>query len=480
MQKGPMSFSSLGLSELILRAVDESGYTEPTPIQVETIPVVLSGKDVLAAAQTGTGKTAGFTLPLLQRLAAGPKVRANHIRTLVLTPTRELAVQVAESVATYGKHLPLKSGVVYGGVKINPQMMRLRSGIDVLVATPGRLMDLFRQNAVKFAQVETLVLDEADRMLDMGFIDDILEIIALLPRKRQNLLFSATFSNDIRKLSERLLNHPVQIEVSPRNSTAERVKQTVYEVDKSRKSALLSHLILNKNWQLVLVFTRTKNGADHLAQELERANISTVVIHGDKKQNQRSRALKRFKEYKVRVLVATDVAARGLDINELPHVVNFDLPKVCEDYVHRIGRTGRAGSEGEAVSLVSADEINLLAAIETLICQTLTREVENGFIPKHSVPLTHQTKVRPKKPKKPKRLQERGKNHKPDKDKDSSGNKSRKSSKVQDINKAKKTAAGKSRRWNDNEAGSPKQRTNSKAKHGMAQKNTTRKPRGKK
>ena len=480
MQKGPMSFSSLGLSELILRAVDESGYTQPTPIQVETIPVVLSGKDVLAAAQTGTGKTAGFTLPLLQRLAAGPKVKANHIRSLVLTPTRELAVQVAESVATYGKHLPLKSGVVYGGVKINPQMMRLRSGIDVLVATPGRLMDLFRQNAVKFAQVETLVLDEADRMLDMGFIDDILEIIALLPRKRQNLLFSATFSNDIRKLSERLLNHPVQIEVSPRNSTAESVKQTVYEVDKNRKSALLSHLILNKNWQLVLVFTRTKNGADHLAQELERAGISTVVIHGDKKQNQRSRALKRFKEYKVRVLVATDVAARGLDINELPHVVNFDLPKVCEDYVHRIGRTGRAGSEGEAVSLVSADEINLLAAIETLIRQTLAREVESGFIPKHHVPLTHQAKARPKKPKKPKRQQERGKDHKPEKDKDSSGNKSRKSSKVQDMNKTKKAAAGKNRRRNDSEAVSPKQRTNSKTKHGMAQKSTTRKPRGKK
>jgi ATP-dependent RNA helicase RhlE len=317
-------------------------------------------------------------------------------------------------------------------------MMRLRSGVDVLVATPGRLMDLFRQNAVKFSQLETLVLDEADRMLDMGFIDDILEIIALLPRKRQNLLFSATFSNDIRKLSERLLNHPVQIEVSPRNSTAERVKQTVYEVDKNRKSALLSHLILNKNWQLVLVFTRTKNGADHLAQELERAGISTVVIHGDKKQNQRSRALKRFKEYKVRVLVATDVAARGLDIDELPHVVNFDLPKVCEDYVHRIGRTGRAGSEGEAVSLVSADEVNLLGAIETLIRQTLVREVESGFIPKHSVPLTHQAKGRPKKPKKPKRQQERGKDHKPDKGKVSSGNKSRKSSKVQDMNKTKK------------------------------------------
>ena len=478
MQKGPMSFSSLGLSELILRAIDESGYTEPTPIQVETIPVVLSGKDVLAAAQTGTGKTAGFTLPLLQRLAAGPKVKANHIRTLVLTPTRELAVQVAESVATYGKHLPLKSGVVYGGVKINPQMMRLRSGVDVLVATPGRLMDLFRQNAVKFAQVETLVLDEADRMLDMGFIDDILEIITLLPRKRQSLLFSATFSNDIRKLSERLLNHAVQIEVSPRNSTAERVKQTVYEVDKNRKSALLSHLILNKNWQLVLVFTRTKNGADHLAQELERAGISTVVIHGDKKQNQRSRALKRFKEYKVRVLVATDVAARGLDIDELPHVVNFDLPKVCEDYVHRIGRTGRAGSEGEAVSLVSADEVNLLAAIETLIHKTLGREVESGFIPKHRVPLTHQAKVQPKKPKKSKRQQERCKDHKPDKDKDSPGNKSRKSSKAQDVNKTKKTAAGKSRRRKDREAISPKQRTNSKAKNGIAQKSTTRTPRG--
>ena len=480
MQKGPMSFSSLGLSELILRAVDESGYTEPTPTQIETIPVVLSGKDVLAAAQTGTGKTAGFTLPLLQRLAAGPKVKANHIRALVLTPTRELAVQVAESVATYGKHLPLKSGVVYGGVKINPQMMRLRSGVDVLVATPGRLMDLFRQNAVKFAQVEALVLDEADRMLDMGFIDDIREIIALLPKKRQNLLFSATFSNDIRKLSERLLDHPVQIEVSPRNSTAERIKQTVYEVDKNRKSALLSHLILSKNWQLVLVFTRTKDGADRLAQELERDGISTVVIHGDKKQNQRSRALKRFKEYKVRVLVATDVAARGLDIDELPHVVNFDLPKVSEDYVHRIGRTGRAGSEGEAVSLVSADEVNFLAAIETLICQTLVREVEPGFIPKHRVPLTHQAKARPKKPKKPKKQQERGKDRKPEKDKDRSGNKSRRSSKTQDTDKTKTTAAGRSKRRNDSEAVSPKQRTNNKAKHGMAQKSTTRKPRGKK
>jgi ATP-dependent RNA helicase RhlE len=435
MQKGTMSFSSLGLSELILRAVDESGYTVPTPIQVETIPVILSGKDVLAAAQTGTGKTAGFALPLLQRLAAGPKVKANHIRILVLTPTRELAAQVAESVSTYGKHLPLKSGVVYGGVKINPQMMRLRSGVDLLVATPGRLMDLFRHNAVKFAQVETLVLDEADRMLDMGFIDHIHEIIALLPRKRQILLFSATFSNDIRKLSACLLNHPVQLEVSPRNSTAGSVKQTVYEVDKHRKSALLSHLVLIKNWQFVLVFTRTKKGADHLAQKLERDGISSIVIHGDKKQNQRNRALKRFKDCKFRVLVATDVAARGLDIDELLYVVNFDLPKVCEDYIHRIGRTGRAGSQGEAISLVSADEVNLLAAIETLIRQTLARKIESGFIPKHSVPLTHQAKVRPKKPKKPKRQQERGKDNNPETAKGGSGNNSRQFSKVTKMKK---------------------------------------------
>ncbi len=397
-----MSFSSFGLSEPILRAIEESGYTKPTPIQLKAIPAVLSGKDVMAAAQTGTGKTAGFTLPLLQHLAGGPKVKGNHIRALVLMPTRELAVQVEQSVATYGKHLSLKSGVVYGGVKINPQMMKLRGGVDLLVATPGRLLDLSSRNAVKFSQLETLVLDEADRMLDMGFIDDIRKILALLPKKRQNLLFSATFSDDIRKLTDGLLKSPLQIEVNPRNSAAKSVKQWVYEVDKSKKSALLSHLVRNNSWEQVLVFTRTKKGADQLVQHLKSDNLSAVAIHGDKSQGVRTRVLSAFKANKVRILVATDIAARGLDINELPHVINFDLPKVPEDYIHRIGRTGRAGSQGEGISLVSADEVKLLSAIETLIRQTLVREVETGFIPTHNVPLTRQMKVRPKKPKKPK------------------------------------------------------------------------------
>jgi ATP-dependent RNA helicase RhlE len=397
-----MSFASLGLSEALLRALEESGYTTPTPIQLKAIPAVLSGKDVMAAAQTGTGKTAGFVLPLLQRLAGGPKVKANHIRVLVLTPTRELAVQVAESVAVYGKHLSLRSGVVYGGVKINPQMMKLRGGVDVLVATPGRLLDLFNQNAVKFAQVETLVLDEADRMLDMGFIPDIRKILALLPPRRQNLLFSATFSSDIRKLTEGFLRNPILIEVSPRNSAPKSVKQWVYEVDKAKKPALLSHLVRNQGWEQVLVFVRTRNGADLLAKKLGTGGIITAVIHGEKSQGERARALADFKEGKVRVLVATDIAARGIDISELPHVINFDLPKVAEDYVHRIGRTGRAGSTGEAISLVSADEVQLLAAIETLTGQTLMREVAAGFIPTHHVPLTRQLQVRPKKPKKPK------------------------------------------------------------------------------
>ncbi|MBU4395743.1 MAG: DEAD/DEAH box helicase [Proteobacteria bacterium] len=409
-----MSFASLGLSEALLRAINESGYTTPTPIQLKAIPAVLSGKDVMAAAQTGTGKTAGFVLPLLQRLAGGPKVQVNHIRVLVLTPTRELAVQVEQSVATYGKHLSLKSAVVYGGVKINPQMMKLRGGVDVLVATPGRLLDLFNQNAVKFAQVETLVLDEADRMLDLGFITDIRKILALLPPRRQNLLFSATFSSDIRKLTAGLLRNPVLIEVSPRNSAPRSVKQWLYEVDKGKKPALLSHLVRNQGWEQVLVFVRTKNGADSLARKLGGDGISTAVIHGDKSQSERSRALADFKEGKVRVLVATDIAARGIDISELPHVINFDLPKVAEDYVHRIGRTGRAGSKGEAISLVSADEVLLLSAIETLIGQLLVREVATGFIPTHHVPLTHQLQARPKKPKKPKPVQDRGEARKTD------------------------------------------------------------------
>ncbi len=384
-----MSFQTLGLSEALLRAVKEQGYTTPSPIQQQAIPAVLSGKDIMAAAQTGTGKTAGFTLPLLQRLDGGTRARPNHIRALVLTPTRELAAQVSDSVATYGKHLSLKSSVVFGGVKINPQMMKLRGGVDVLVATPGRLIDLYNQNAVKFSQVEILVLDEADRMLDMGFIRDIRKILALLPKNRQNLLFSATFSNEIRKLTNGLLNDPVLIEVSARNKPVESIEQSVYEVDKSQKSALLSHLIRENSWTQVLVFSRTKHGANRLALRLERDGIAATAIHGNKSQGARTRALAAFKANEVQVLVATDIAARGIDINELPHVVNFELPNVPEDYIHRIGRTGRAGSEGEAVSLVSADEIKLLAAIEKLIGRNLVREVAAGFVPSHSVPLTN-------------------------------------------------------------------------------------------
>lgn len=400
-----MSFSSLGLLEALLRAIDEAGYSTPTQVQIKAIPAILSGRDVMAAAQTGTGKTAGFTLPLLQRLAGEAGVKSNHIRALVLTPTRELAVQVAGNIATYGRHLTLKSGVVYGGVKINPQMMKLRGGVDILVATPGRLLDLYSQNAVKFAQLEILVLDEADRMLDLGFKDEIGKILALLPRKRQNLLFSATFSDEIRKLANNgLLNNPVKIEVSPRNTAAKSVKQFVYEVDKGRKPDLLSHLVLSRGWEQVLVFTRTKKGADRLLRKLKSDGILAAAIHGDKSQSQRSRALDSFKTKNVRVLLATDVAARGIDINELPHVINFDLPKVPGDYIHRIGRTGRAGLEGEGISFVSADELKLLSAIETLIRQTLVREVVTGFIPTHSVPLTKLSKLpsKPKKPKKPK------------------------------------------------------------------------------
>ncbi len=397
-----MPFSSLGLSEAILRALNDVGYTKPTPIQQKAIPAVLAGKDLLAVAQTGTGKTASFVLPLLQRLACGPKTKANHVRALVLTPTRELAIQVADSVAGYGKYLTLKSSVVYGGVKINPQMMKLRGGTDVLVATPGRLLDLFSKNAVKFSQIETLILDEADRMLDMGFNRDIRKILSLLPRKRQNLLFSATFSADIQELTSDLLKNPLQIEISPQQPVATTVQQRAYEVDKEKKPALLSHLIRSKGWQQVLVFTRSKNGADNLVKKLLRDGISAAAIHGDKSQAVRTATLNAFKTDKVHILVATDIAARGIDIDGLPQVVNFDLPKVSENYIHRIGRTGRAGSEGEGISLVSADEVKLLAAIESLIGQTLVREVDADFIPAHKVPLTRQMKRGPKKPKKTK------------------------------------------------------------------------------
>lgn len=406
-----MTFSSLGLVELLVRAVTHQGYAVPFPVQKKVIPAVLAGRDVLAAAATGTGKTAGFVLPLLQRLGSGPKVRSNHIRVLVLTPTRELALQVAGCVGEYGIDLPLKSAVVYGGVKINPQMMQLRGGVDILVATPGRLLDLFARNAVKFSQLDTLVLDEADRLLDMGFLEEIAKILALLPLKRQNLLFSATFSPDIRRLAENLLYNPVKIDVTPKNVAAKTVRQWLYEVDKLRKGALLCHLIVKQGWTQVLVFTRTKDGADRLVQRLIRDDIAAAAIHGDKAQGERTRVLAAFKARELQVLVATDIVARGIDISELPQVVNFDLPKVAEDYIHRIGRTGRAGLPGEAISLVSADEVRLLSSIESLIGHSLLREVEDGFIPRHNVPLTRLVKVhanRVKKPKKPKKAAEDG------------------------------------------------------------------------
>ena len=398
-----MHFNSLGLSPAILEAIAEQGYETPSPIQAQAIPAVLEGKDVMAAAQTGTGKTAGFTLPLLERLSSGQHAQGNQVRALVLTPTRELAAQVGDSVATYGKHLPLRSAVVFGGVKINPQMMKLRKGVDVLVATPGRLLDLYNQNAVKFKQLEVLVLDEADRMLDMGFIHDIRKILALLPKQRQNLMFSATFSNDIRKLAKGLVNNPVEISVTPPNSTVDSVEQQLYPVDKNKKSALLTRLIKDGQWQQVLVFSRTKHGANRLARHLEKKGITAAAIHGNKSQGARTRALAEFKNGDVRVLVATDIAARGLDIDQLPHVVNFDLPHVPEDYVHRIGRTGRAGASGEAVSLVCADEFKQLADIECLIQKLLPRKIIEEFEPVNELPESRLRPVKNKKPKKPKK-----------------------------------------------------------------------------
>ncbi len=391
-----MSFSSLGLSEQLVRATSDQGYETPSPIQQQAIPAVLSGKDVMAAAQTGTGKTAGFTLPLLQRLAEKPRTGKGP-RALILAPTRELAAQVHDSVALYSKYMPTRSAVVFGGVKINPQMMKLRKGLDVLVATPGRLLDLYQQNAVRFNEVEILVLDEADRMLDMGFIRDIRKILALLPTQRQNLLFSATFSNDIRSLAQGLLNNPVQVEVAARNTTAEKVKQSVYPVDQSQKTALLSKLVRDNGWEQVLVFTRTKHGANRLTQKLEKDGITAAAIHGNKSQGARTRALANFKAGEVRVLVATDIAARGLDIKQLPQVVNFELPNVPEDYVHRIGRTGRAGESGHALSLVSADEGKLLAGIEKLIKKQLPRKEVEGFEPKNNLPLKPKAKADPSK-----------------------------------------------------------------------------------
>ncbi|WP_369602239.1 DEAD/DEAH box helicase [Hahella sp. SMD15-11] len=381
-----MLFSDLGLAEPILRAVAEKGYQKPSPIQSKAIPVVLSGRDLMAAAQTGTGKTAGFTLPILDRLSRGRKAGANQCRALILTPTRELAAQIAENVTEYGRYLNLRSAVVFGGVKINPQLMAMRKGVDILVATPGRLLDLYSQNAVRFDNLEVLVLDEADRMLDMGFIHDIRRILRALPAKRQNLLFSATFSGEIRKLAATMVKDPVSVSVTPPNSTATNVSQWLHPVDKQRKPELLSHLIRHHQWEQVLVFTRTKHGANKLTQRLERDGITSMAIHGNKSQGARTRALAGFKKGEVRVLVATDIAARGLDIQQLPQVVNFELPNVAEDYVHRIGRTGRAGASGQAVSLVSADEARELAGIERLIRKKITRHYVDDFEPEHDVP----------------------------------------------------------------------------------------------
>lgn len=398
-----MSFTSLGLSDPLLKAVAEQGYDKPSPIQAQAIPAVIDGSDVMAAAQTGTGKTAGFTLPLLQRLSTGQRVQGNQVRALVLTPTRELAAQVAASVETYGKYLPLTSTVVFGGVKINPQMMKLRQGADVLVATPGRLLDLYNQNAVKFNKLEILVLDEADRMLDMGFIHDIRKILNLLPKQRQNLMFSATFSDDIRSLAKGIVNHPVEISVTPRNAAAPTVEQLIHPVDKNKKSALLTRLILDNQWEQVLVFSRTKHGANKLTRQLESAGISAAAIHGNKSQGARTKALADFKRSKVKILVATDIAARGLDIDQLPQVVNFDLPNVAEDYVHRIGRTGRAGASGHAVSLVCADEFKQLADIERLIQKPISRETIAGFEPSAELAesRSHQRPPKKNRPKKP-------------------------------------------------------------------------------
>jgi ATP-dependent RNA helicase RhlE len=375
-----MSFSNLGLCTELLRAIKEEGYTTPTPIQTESIPVILSKKDVLAAAQTGTGKTAGFTLPLLELLNKNySKDKKSVVKALILTPTRELATQVAQSVEVYGKYLPFKSAVIFGGVGINPQKAILKKGVDIITATPGRLLDLVSQDCLDLSKVEFLVLDEADRMLDMGFIHDIKKILSILPKHRQNLLFSATFSPEIKKLADGLLKTPVLIEVSKANSTSHKVEQTVHHVDKERKKELLIHLLNKNSWRQVLVFTRTKHGANKLSEALIKDKITSAAIHGNKSQGARTKALDDFKAGTVRVLVATDIAARGIDIDQLPHVINFELPNVPEDYVHRIGRTGRAGNSGDAISLVCIDEHDYLFGIEKLIKQKINKIAIEGF-----------------------------------------------------------------------------------------------------
>ena len=407
-----ISFSDLDLSAQLLKALSEKGYSQPSPIQAKAIPAVLTGKDVMAAAQTGTGKTASFTLPMLELLANGESSvkqkeptkanKGNGVRALVLTPTRELAAQVHDNIRVYSQYLPIKAEVVFGGVKINPQMMRLRGGVDILVATPGRLLDLHSQNAIHFDQLEILVLDEADRMLDMGFIRDIKKILALLPKQRQNLLFSATFSDDIRELAQTVVNNPVEVSVNPANTTAATIEHWLVTSDKKRKQDILHHLIEAEHWQQVLVFSRTKHGANRIARFLETKNISAAAIHGNKSQGARTKALAAFKAGEVRVLVATDIAARGIDIQQLPQVVNFDLPNVAEDYVHRIGRTGRAGRKGQAISLVCADEHKQLEDIEYVIQQHIPRRALAQFPTHNELPASRA--IKPLKKKKPKKV----------------------------------------------------------------------------
>lgn len=381
-----MKFTDLGLNEHILRAIKDQGYDTPTPVQEKAIPLVLEGKDVLAGAQTGTGKTAGFTLPMLNLLASSPKPKGKRpVRGLILTPTRELASQVAENVRDYGKYLPFKSTVIFGGVSINPQINNLKNGVDIIIATPGRLLDLMNQRAVDLTQVEYFVLDEADRMLDMGFIHDIKKVLKVLPKTRQNLLFSATFSKEIKTLAGGFLNNPSFVEVARDNEASGQVEQIVYPVDKGRKREMLTQLIRDNSWQQVLVFTRTKHGANRLSEQLDKDGITSAAIHGNKSQNARTKALAGFKAGKVRVLVATDIAARGIDIDQLSHVVNYELPNISEDYVHRIGRTGRAGNTGQAISLVCVDEHEYLRSIESLTKNRISQVQLKGFTPDPSI-----------------------------------------------------------------------------------------------
>ncbi len=413
-----MQFTDLGLKAELLRAVSEQGYDTPTPIQQKAIPPVMAGHDLMASAQTGTGKTAGFTLPILHRLVSGPHGHLARVtkkpRVLVLVPTRELAIQVEESVRTYGKHLPIVSLAVFGGVGINPQIAGLRRGVDVLVATPGRLLDHVQQRTVDLSAIEIFVLDEADRMLDMGFIRDIRKVIALLPKQRQNLMFSATFSPDIRELASGLLHHPVSVDVAARNTAAETVTQRVIETNREQKKDLLLHLFETRGWHQVLIFARTKHGADALSRNLEKAGIKSAALHGNKSQGARTRALSEFKDGKLVALVATDIAARGIDIDSLPYVINYEIPNIAEDYVHRIGRTGRAGMEGEAISLVSHDERAFMRDIEKLIKRTLEREVIPGFEPSaHAAPRPVQPPRGPRKPQQPGKTPNRNAPQKP-------------------------------------------------------------------